>query len=146
VVDDTTAAGAPFSDRELILFVTFGFIAVTLIGQGLLLPSVFRWLGLAQHAAHEHQRKHKAELAARSGSIERGAQPAEAIRGRISSEALAILRARHGRHGCRMMCGNVQGWDAVDRMVGSEATPSLRSRVRCGLQSSPSVTRREAPN
>lgn len=81
-MDDTTAAGAPFSDRELILFVTFGFIAVTLIGQGLLLPQRLPLLGLAQHAADEHQRKHRAELAAQSGSIERGAQPAEAIRGR----------------------------------------------------------------
>ena len=30
-----TAAGAPFPDRELILFVTFGLIVVTLIGQGI---------------------------------------------------------------------------------------------------------------
>ena len=44
----TTAAGTPFPDRDLILFVTFGLIVVTLIGQGLLLPSVVRWLGLAR--------------------------------------------------------------------------------------------------
>ena len=31
----TTASGAPFPDRDLILFVTFGVIVVTLIGQGL---------------------------------------------------------------------------------------------------------------
>jgi hypothetical protein len=30
-------------------------------------------LGMAQHAADEHQRKHKADLAARSESIERDA-------------------------------------------------------------------------
>src|SRR6202034_96323 len=36
----TTAAGAPFPDRDLILFVTFGVIVVTLIGQGSLLPRV----------------------------------------------------------------------------------------------------------
>src|SRR5271156_3865742 len=63
----TTAAGAPFPDRDLILFVTFGVIVVTLIGQGLLLPRVVGWLGLAKHAADERQREHKAELAARSG-------------------------------------------------------------------------------
>ena len=38
--------GAPFPHRELILFVTFGVIIFTLIGQGLMLPTVVRWLGL----------------------------------------------------------------------------------------------------
>jgi CPA1 family monovalent cation:H+ antiporter len=36
----------PFPQRDLILFVTFGVIVVTLVGQGLMLPSVVRWLGL----------------------------------------------------------------------------------------------------
>ncbi len=35
----TTAAGAPFPDRDLILFVTFGLIVVTLVGQGIALPA-----------------------------------------------------------------------------------------------------------
>src|SRR5579863_1735599 len=39
-----TASGAPFPDRDLILFVTFGVIVVTLIGQGLLLSPLVRWL------------------------------------------------------------------------------------------------------
>src|SRR6266478_5002049 len=42
----TTEIGTPFPYRNLILFITFGVIVVTLIGQGLLLPSVVRWLGL----------------------------------------------------------------------------------------------------
>ena len=66
----TTAAGAPFPDRDLILFVTFGVIVVTLIGQGLLLPRVVGWLGLAKHAADERQREHEAELAARSQALD----------------------------------------------------------------------------
>src|SRR5580698_10412242 len=66
----TTAAGAPFPDRDLILFVTFGVIVVTLIGQGLLLPGVVGWLGLAKHAAEERQREHEAELAARSQALD----------------------------------------------------------------------------
>src|SRR5665213_3352632 len=39
-------SGAPFPHRDMILFVVFGVIIVTLVGQGLLLPSVVRWLGL----------------------------------------------------------------------------------------------------
>jgi monovalent cation/hydrogen antiporter len=42
----STQSGAPFPYRDLILFVTFGVIVVTLVGQGLLLPAMVRWLGL----------------------------------------------------------------------------------------------------
>ena len=38
----TTSAGEPFPGRDLILFLTFSVILVTLVGQGLLLPSVIR--------------------------------------------------------------------------------------------------------
>src|SRR5215472_13598643 len=65
----TTEMGTPFPYRDLILFVTFGVIVVTLVGQGLLLPSVVRWLGLARHAADERDREQKAELAARSDAL-----------------------------------------------------------------------------
>ena len=68
----TTAAGTPFPDRDLILFVTFGVIVVTLIGQRSLLPGLVRWLGLAKHAADEWQREHAAELAARSEALNVG--------------------------------------------------------------------------
>jgi monovalent cation/hydrogen antiporter len=40
---DTVAAGAPFPARDLILFVTFAVILVTLLGQGLTLPWFIRW-------------------------------------------------------------------------------------------------------
>ena len=42
----------PFPHRDLILFVTFGVIIITLVGQGLMLPTVIRWLGL-DHARQE---------------------------------------------------------------------------------------------
>jgi CPA1 family monovalent cation:H+ antiporter len=66
----TTSAGAPFPDRDLILFITFGIIVVTLVGQGLVLPTVARWLGLGLHAADERDREQKAELAARSDALQ----------------------------------------------------------------------------
>jgi monovalent cation/hydrogen antiporter len=92
-----TAAGAPFPDRDLILFVTFGIIVVTLIGQGLALPSVVRWLGLAAHAADEHEREHQAELAARSEALNVAhARLKQFVAdGRVTPEAHAVLRARH---------------------------------------------------
>src|ERR1700689_811294 len=93
----TTAAGAPFPDRDLILFVTFGVIVVTLIGQGSLLPRVVGWLGLALHAADERQREHEAELAARSQALDVALNQLGKVAadGKITAEALAILRARH---------------------------------------------------
>jgi monovalent cation/hydrogen antiporter len=42
-VDD----GGPFPDRNLVVFLAFTVIVVTLVGQGLTLPLVIRWLGLA---------------------------------------------------------------------------------------------------
>jgi CPA1 family monovalent cation:H+ antiporter len=42
----TVATGAPFPGRDLILFLTFAIIFVTLVAQGLSLKAVIRWLGL----------------------------------------------------------------------------------------------------
>ncbi len=41
-----TDAGSPFPGRELIIFLTFCVILATLVGQGLTLPVVIRWMGL----------------------------------------------------------------------------------------------------
>jgi monovalent cation/hydrogen antiporter len=93
----TTQAGTPFPYRDLILFVTFGVIVVTLVGQGLLLPGVVRWLGLASRAADEREREHTAELAARAEALNVVQDRLDrlAADGRIAPEVLAILRARH---------------------------------------------------
>ena len=45
-----TATGMPFPHRDLILLLTFWIILITLVGQGLLLPPVLRWLGLGKVA------------------------------------------------------------------------------------------------
>jgi monovalent cation/hydrogen antiporter len=92
-----TAAGAPFPDRDLILFVTFGIIVVTLIGQGLTVPAVVRWLGLAQHAADEREREHRDEIAARAEALNVAQARLKQFvaDGRVTPEAQAILRARH---------------------------------------------------
>src|SRR5215472_3294 len=55
-----TETGAPFPGRDLIVFLTFSVILVTLVGQGLMLPTVIRALGLA-HAGHREHEVEKAE-------------------------------------------------------------------------------------
>jgi CPA1 family monovalent cation:H+ antiporter len=66
----TTSTGQPFPERDLILFLTFAVIIVTLVGQGLLLPSVMRALGLARAGQAEHDRDRNEELRARRTAIE----------------------------------------------------------------------------
>src|SRR6202035_3858613 len=44
----TLPGGEAFPDRDLILFVSFGVIFVTLVGLGLWLAPLTRWLGMAQ--------------------------------------------------------------------------------------------------
>ena len=92
-----TASGAPFPDRDLILFLTFSVILVTLVGQGLLLPAVIRMLGLA-HAGRLERHASKAEehKARRHGSeaaLERLDQLASERH--LSEEIIHPLRVRH---------------------------------------------------
>ena len=65
----TLMNGQPFPHRDLILFVTFGVIIVTLIGQGALLPLVARWLGLTEMSEQERKDETKAELDARAQAL-----------------------------------------------------------------------------
>jgi monovalent cation/hydrogen antiporter len=66
----TTATGMPFPHRDLILLLTFWVILITLVGQGLLLPPVLRWLGLGKVAETEQKQERSAELAARRAAID----------------------------------------------------------------------------
>jgi monovalent cation/hydrogen antiporter len=93
----STASNTPFPYRGLILFVTFGVIVVTLVGQGLLLPAVVRALGLPRYAAAERNREHGDELAARREALalmQNRVEELAATRG-LSSEVVDVLRARH---------------------------------------------------
>ena len=62
-VPATTSSGAPFPDRDLIIFVTAGVVAVTLV-QALLLPRVVRWARLPQDTSVDEERRLAATLAA----------------------------------------------------------------------------------
>jgi CPA1 family monovalent cation:H+ antiporter len=62
--------GDPFPHRNLILFVVFGVIIVTLVGQGLMLPAVARWLGLTREGEAERLDEARAEIAARQSALD----------------------------------------------------------------------------
>lgn len=87
----------PFPQRDLILFVTFGVIIVTLVGQGLMLPSVVRWLGLERDAHTEQERERTIEIAARSQALDAALTRLDQIAAerQLPDEALELLRIRH---------------------------------------------------
>ena len=89
--------GEPFPYRDLILFVAFGVIFITLIGFGLGLPPVVRWLGVAQAGRAEHVAEIESEIAARREALDVALKSLDAMTQdrELSDEVVRLLRARH---------------------------------------------------
>jgi monovalent cation/hydrogen antiporter len=89
--------GEDFPYRDLILFVSFGVIFITLVGLGLGLAPVVRWLGVAQDGRDEHVAEHEAEIAARREALAAALQSLDAMTDdrELSDEVVKLLRARH---------------------------------------------------
>jgi Na+/H+ antiporter len=121
----TTQTAATFPDRDLILLVTFGVIVVTLIGQGLALPGVVRWLALPHDAEDERRREQDAEIAARLQALKvaQGRLDGLAAAGETAPDVLAILRARHDHR-----AGQVPS-DLADGLKAVAAAAELRAEL-----------------
>jgi monovalent cation/hydrogen antiporter len=91
------SGGEAFPYRDLILFVTFGVILITLVGFGLGLPLVVRWLGIAQAGRDEHRAELESEIAARREALGVALRSLDDITDdrELSEEVLKLLRARH---------------------------------------------------
>lgn len=63
--------GAPFPDRDFIVFATFVTIVVTVLGQALTLPWLVRRLGICEDGADERQEESHARLQAARAALER---------------------------------------------------------------------------
>jgi monovalent cation/hydrogen antiporter len=89
--------GEAFPYRDLILFVTFGIIFITLVGLGLSLPSVVRWLDVSRAARDERVVEHDAEIAGRREALEAALKSLDALveNRELSGEVVKLLRARH---------------------------------------------------
>jgi monovalent cation/hydrogen antiporter len=66
-----TTAGAPLPERDLILFITFTLILVTVVGQGLTLPYLIRRLGVQEDGAEEAAEEARARWVAARAALER---------------------------------------------------------------------------
>src|SRR5205085_8586053 len=91
------ANGEAFPNRDLILFISFGVIFVTLVGLGFSLPMVVRWLGVADAGRHEHIAEHQSEIAARREALDAALRSLDAMveKRDLSDEVVNLLRARH---------------------------------------------------
>ena len=89
--------GDAFPYRDLIQFVTFGVILITLVGLGLGLPLVVRWLGIAEAGRDEHKAELESEIAARREALGVALQSLDDITDdrELSDEVVKLLRARH---------------------------------------------------
>ena len=102
---------APFPHREMILFVTFSVIVVTLVGQGSLLPALIRRLGLGNAGRAEAEADKACELLARIDAVD--AVLVELARQEQAGAPAAVIAGLRQRH-----AGRRQAFaDAADRCV-----------------------------
>ena len=93
----TTDSGQPLPGRDLIVFITFALILVTLVGQGLTLPFIIRWLGVEAIAGHAEDE----ELLAQSRMARAAVQELDACAAEAGSSPIAVERVR-GAYASRM--------------------------------------------
>ena len=113
-----TANGQPFPDRDLILFLTFAVILVTLVGQGLMLPSVIRALGLAHAGRRERHTDRAEEYDARRQAIEAATERLDQLRveRHLSEDIVQPLRAQR-RERLRHIDHRSDGDDGHRRLI-----------------------------
>ncbi len=124
-VPATTHNGAPFPDRNLIIFVTSVVILVTVLVQGSTLPAVVRWARLPEDTAHADE----LQLArCRSAEAALDALPAVATELGVDQQLRNRLQKEYEEHAALIEAsGDVSGTsDTVER-------DDLLRRVRLGV-------------
>lgn len=104
----TLADGSPFPQRDLLVFIAFGVILVTLVGQGLTLPLLIRRLGVGDDGSADHEEFHAREIAAEA-AVDRIQQLAkewpehrelvETLRGQYAHRASHVGEHNHAADG-----------------------------------------------
>jgi NhaP-type Na+/H+ and K+/H+ antiporter len=93
----TLPSGDGFPYRDLILFVAFGVILITLVGLGLCLPLVVKALGISHFGNDEYRRERIAEIKARRDALEDVRRTLTEITDNrdVADEIVAQLNTRH---------------------------------------------------
>jgi Na+/H+ antiporter len=108
-----TEGGEAFPGRDLILFLTFAVILVTLVGQGLLLPWVIRALGLANAGRRELQADRIEERRARRSAVETAIERFDQWAAERSLSEPIVKPLRAAQH-ARLAHIDLMGDDAAD--------------------------------
>jgi monovalent cation/hydrogen antiporter len=103
-----TDAGAPFPERDLIVFITFAVIFSTLVLQGLTLPILIRRLGVHDDGAEEREEL-EARMTAASAALERLEELAEEEWTR--DDTIERMRGRYGYRRRRFAARSAEGED-----------------------------------
>jgi len=64
-----TDAGAPFPERELVIFLAYSVVVFTVVVQGLTLPALIRRLGVLDDGVEEQAEEHAARIAAADAAL-----------------------------------------------------------------------------
>jgi CPA1 family monovalent cation:H+ antiporter len=117
----TSADGAPFPHRNLILVLAFVVVLVTLVGQGMTLPWVVRALGMENAGQRERLQMRAEEFTTRQEAIEAASSRLEGIAAKspIPEDVLTRLRAH-----LRQRLAQV--------MIRSAENPEKRERIAMG--------------
>ena len=130
------AGGQPFPQRNVIIFVTFGVIFVTLVVQGLTLPALIRRLGVRGDGAEEREEL-RARLAATGAALTRLEELAgeDWTRDDTVSRLRGLYEYRHRRLSARVGAAPDGGYYeerslAYQRLVRELLTAQRREIVR----------------
>jgi CPA1 family monovalent cation:H+ antiporter len=129
-IPTAVAGGTPFPHRDLIIFLTFTVILVTLVGGGFTLPAAIRALKIAEERDEEGEEIRRAQVAiataalAEIDALERG--------GRIDAHHAITLRRRYERK--RRLAGDdVDADEADDQRRDADAEREVIAAERKAL-------------
>jgi CPA1 family monovalent cation:H+ antiporter len=89
-----TDTGAPFPDRDLLLFCAFLVVLVTLVGQGTTFAPLVRALGLRADAVDQARLRNRARSAAAQAGLDRLAELRDREHGPDDERAITTLRTQ----------------------------------------------------
>ena len=134
-----------FEQRDLLIFITFAVIFVTLVLQGLTLPPLIRWLGVQDDGTEEEREELKARLYATKAALAR----IDELAGEEWTRDDTIERHARRLRVPQAAAGGARGQDRGRRASRTARSPTRRSCARCSRRSAPpssgSATRARSP-
>jgi CPA1 family monovalent cation:H+ antiporter len=122
-----THGGVPLPDRDLIQFITFALILVTVVGEGLTLPPLIRRLNVVEDGGEEESEEIHARLVIARAALERVDELAaeEWTRDGTIERVRALYRFRQRRFEAR--AGKIEDADGIEE--GSLAYQRLMHEI-----------------